>query len=66
MEVPNIAKIIEGGIEAKTIFFGLDEVVTKNIFWRIYAIIKHLAPTFVRFHRLPPNKIHGVVTIIKM
>lgn len=67
MEVPNISKILqEAGIEAKAIFFGLDEIVTKNPLWRIFSIIKHMAPTFVRFHKLPPNKIHGVVTIIHM
>lgn len=67
MEVPNIAKILkEAGIESKAIFFGMDEVVTKNLLWRIFAIIKHLSPTFVRFHKLPPNKIHGVVTLIHM
>ncbi len=67
MEVPNIEKILEdSGIEIKAIFFGMDEIVTKKPLWRIFAIIKHLSPTFVRFHRLPTNKIHGVVTLIKM
>jgi KUP system potassium uptake protein len=67
MEVPNIEKILEdSGIETKAIFFGMDEIVTKKPLWRIFAIIKHLSPTFVRFHRLPTNKIHGVVTLIKM
>jgi KUP system potassium uptake protein len=67
MEVPNIEKIlVDSGIEAKAIFFGIDEIVTKKLLWRIFAIIKHLSPTFVRFHRLPTNKIHGVVTLIKM
>lgn len=67
MEAPNITKILEdAGIQAKAIFFGMDEIMTKNPLWRIYSIIKHSAPTFVRFHKLPPNKIHGVVTIVNM
>lgn len=67
MEVPNITKILDdAGIEAKAIFFGMDEIVTKNPLWRIYSIIKYSAPTFVRFHKLPPHKIHGVVTIVHM
>ena len=67
MEVPNIEKILkEAGIETKAIFFGMDEVITKNPLWRIFAIVKHLSPTFVRFHKLPANKIHGVVTLIHM
>ena len=67
MEVPNIDKILrEAGIETKAIFFGMDEIITKNLLWRIFAIVKHLSPTFVRFHKLPANKIHGVVTLIHM
>ncbi len=67
MEVPNIEKILHNaGIDIKVIFFGLDEIVTRNPVWRIFSIIKRLAPTFVRFHKLPPNKIHGVVTLINM
>jgi KUP system potassium uptake protein len=67
MEVPNIDQILkEAGIDIKVIFFGIDEIVTKHPLWRIFAIIKHLSVTFVRFHKLPPHKIHGVITLIHM
>lgn len=67
MEVPNIDHILkDAGIDAKVIFFGIDEIVTKHPLWRIFALIKHLSVTFVRFHRLPPHKIHGVITLIHM
>lgn len=67
MEILNIEKILDKeDIRAKTMFFALDEIVTKNPLWKIFSIIKHMAPTFVRFHRLPANKIHGVVNLINM
>jgi K+ transporter len=67
MEVPNIDNILkDAGIEIKVIFFGIDEIVTKHPFWRVFALIKHLSVTFVRFHKLSPHKIHGVITLIHM
>ena len=62
MEVLNIERILQHAqIEPKVMFYGLDSIVTKNPVWRIYAIIKRLAPTFVQFHKLPIHKLHGVV-----
>ncbi len=65
MEVPNIQRILDDAhIQAKTIFFGLDEIVTKKPLWKIYSIIKSLSPTFVRFHKLRSDRLHGVVTLV--
>lgn len=67
MEVPNIDNILkEAGIDIKVIFFGIDEIVTKHPLWRMFSLIKHMSVTFVRFHKLPPHKIHGVITLIHM
>lgn len=67
MEVPNIDHILKNaGIYAQAIFFGLDVIVSRNVIWRIYALIKQLAPTFVQFHKLPHSKLHGVVTHVEM
>lgn len=67
LEVPNIDRILrQAGISSQAIFYGLDIIVTKNVFWRIYALIKHLSPTFVQFHKLPYAKLHGVVTLVEM
>lgn len=67
MEVVNIEEILKNaGIEEKSIFYGLEEIVTKNGIWKIFSMMKRLAPPFVQFHDLPPNKLHGVVTRIEM
>lgn len=68
MEVVNIGEILKkAGIEReKGIFYGLEEIHTHNFLWKIFAIMKRLAPPFVQFHDLPTNKLHGVTTRIEM
>ena len=53
-------------IEEKAIFYGVEDIETSNFFWHIFSVIKKVTPTFVSFYKLPANKIHGVVTQIKM
>jgi KUP system potassium uptake protein len=67
MEVPDIEEILkEAGIDEKTIFYGLEDIVTGNMIWKIFSIIKSLTPTFVQFYKLPSYKLHGVMTRIEM
>jgi KUP system potassium uptake protein len=67
MEVIDIEKILQNaGIAPQVIFYGLEAIVTKNIFWKIYSVIKRLTPSFVQFYKLPPLKLHGVVTLVEM
>ena len=54
------------GINEKTIFYGLEEIATGNIFWKIFSIIKRLTPTFLIFYKMPTNKLHGVITRVEM
>jgi KUP system potassium uptake protein len=67
MEIINMPKILrDAGIREKTIFYGLEEIVTDNLVWKIFSAIKRLSPSFVQFYKLPSHKIHGVVTRIEM
>ncbi len=67
MEFVDIEKLLKGaGIEERGIFYGLEEISTRNIIWKIFAMMKRLAPPFVQFHDLPANKLHGVVTRIEI
>jgi KUP system potassium uptake protein len=67
MEVVDVEKILkEAGIDEKTIFYGLEDIVTENIIWKIYSTIKKVTPAFVQFYKLPSLKIHGVITRIEM
>jgi len=67
MEVVNIELLLKGAdINEKSIFYGLEEITTRNFFWKIFSMMKRLAPPFVQFHDLPPNKLHGVITRIEI
>ncbi len=67
MEVIDVEEILkESGVNEKTIFYGLEEISTTNIIWKIFSIIKKLTPTFLQFYKLPPNKLHGVITRVEM
>ena len=63
MEVVDLDGIFRReGIVGNTIFYGLEEISSSNIFIKIFALIKKLFPTFVQFHKLPAMKLHGVMT----
>jgi KUP system potassium uptake protein len=67
LEVVDVASIFrEAGIDEKTIFYGLDDIVSTNVIWKIFAIVKRLSPSFVQFYKLPANRIHGVVTRVEL
>jgi KUP system potassium uptake protein len=67
MEVIDVEEILrEAGIEEKTIFYGIEDIITENIFWKIFSIIKKLSPAFVQFYKLPPRKLHGIITRVEM
>jgi KUP system potassium uptake protein len=67
MEVIDVEKILkENGIDEKTIFYGLEDIVSDNVIWRIYSLIKKVTPAFVQFYKLPPHKLHGIISRIEM
>jgi KUP system potassium uptake protein len=67
MEIVDIGSILkEAEIDEKTIFYGMEDIITTHIAWRIFAAIKRLSPSVVQFYKLPSDKIHGVVTRVDM
>jgi len=67
MEMPDVEKIFrKAGIDEKAIFYGIEDIHTQNVLWKIFAVIKQLTPPIVQFYKLPSNKIHGVVTRVKI
>jgi KUP system potassium uptake protein len=67
MEVPAVEEILrEAGISEKTIFYSVEEIISSNIAWHTFAIMKRLTPNIVQFYKLPANKLHGVVTRVEM
>lgn len=67
MEVFRLEKVLKAlDIEENAIFYGVEDIETNNFFWHIFSVIKKITPTFVSFYKLPANKIHGVITQIKL
>ncbi len=53
-------------ISEKVIFYGVEDIVTRNPFWRIFSLIKRITPNFVQFSKLPPSRLQGIVTRVEM
>lgn len=53
-------------IHEKVIFYGVEDIVTRNPIWRIFSLIKRITPNFVQFSKLPPSRLQGIVTRVEM
>ena len=66
-EVLDIEALIkEQGIQEKVIFYGVEDIVTRNPIWGVFSLIKRISPNFVQFSKLPPSRLQGIVTRVEM
>jgi KUP system potassium uptake protein len=56
----------EYGIREKVIFYGVEDIVTRNPIWQLFSMIKRITPNFVQFSKLPPSRLQGIVTRVEM
>lgn len=67
MEIVDVEQILKDqGIYEKTIFYGVEDIFTNNLIWKIFSLIKKVSPSFVQFYRLPTDELHGVMTRFEM
>lgn len=67
MKKLNVEKLLrERNINERTIFYGDEEIVSDNVFWKIYSLIKDLSPNFVSFYNFPHEKLIGVARRAKI
>jgi KUP system potassium uptake protein len=67
MEVINLEKILrEHEIDETVIFYGIENIISRQAIWILYGGIKRLTPDFVQFYSLPSDKIHGVISRVEM
>ncbi len=67
MEIINLQKIFkELNFSEKVIFYGVEDIITTNPLLKLFSLLKKVTPPFVRFHDLPYNKLHGVVTRLNL
>ena len=63
LEILDVESLLrEHGIDEKTIFYGIENIMSDKMIWNLFGIIKKVSPPFVQFYALPSEKIHGVVT----
>ena len=60
------ALIKEQGIQEKVIFYGVEDIATRNPVWSVFSLIKRISPNFVQFSKLPPSRLQGIVTRVEM
>lgn len=67
MEFLDIEALLkQHGIQEKVIFYGIEDIKTDNILWKLFGLIKRQTPNFVQFNNLPAAKLQGVVTRVEM
>jgi KUP system potassium uptake protein len=67
MEMVDVEEILrEANIEERAVFYGLEDIITGNPVWKLFHFIKRNTPPFINFYKLPPKKLHGVLTKISM
>lgn len=64
LDIESLLKM--NGIKEKVIFYGIEDINTRNPVWKIFSVIKKLTPNFVQFNKLPASRLHGVVTRVEM
>jgi KUP system potassium uptake protein len=67
MEIVDVEQILKDhDIYEKTIFYGVEDILTDNLIWKTFSLIKKISPSFVQFYRLPADELHGVMTRYEM
>ncbi|MDD2319043.1 MAG: potassium transporter Kup, partial [Geobacteraceae bacterium] len=64
LDIESLLKM--NGIKEKVIFYGIEDINTRNPVWKVFSVIKKLTPNFVQFNKLPASRLHGVVTRVEM
>jgi KUP system potassium uptake protein len=63
MEVIDVEELMrEANIEERVVFYGIEDILTRNVIWKVFSLIKRITPTFIKFYNFPPKKLHGVIT----
>jgi len=67
MEIIDVVQILRNvGINEKIMFYGIENIKSDNLIWKIFSTIKKLSPSFVEFYDLPSDELHGVTIRIEM
>lgn len=66
-EIVNVEKELRNlDINERVVFYGVDNVYSENLIWKLFGLIKRIFSNFAEFYKLPPQKVHGVVVRIEI
>lgn len=66
MEVLDIDRELrEAGIWERAIFYGVEDIYTDKLIWKLFSFLKRVTPSFVEFYRFPHGKLHGVAVRVE-
>jgi KUP system potassium uptake protein len=58
----DIGKILDAAkINPKAIFYGIEDISTESIVWKVFSVIKKLTPSFVKYYKIPGTKLVGII-----
>ncbi|MDQ7827071.1 MAG: KUP/HAK/KT family potassium transporter [Candidatus Eremiobacteraeota bacterium] len=69
MEIVDIEGMLQSqgiAIGENVIFYGIEDIVTDNPLWKVFAFIKTNSPSFVQFYDFPSKKLLGVITSVEL
>ena len=67
MERESVTELLkDAGIKEKVIFYGIQDIVSRRPLWKLFSIMNKLIPPYVKYYRLSPRKLHGIVSRIEM
>jgi KUP system potassium uptake protein len=66
-EIVNVEKKLRNlDINERVVFYGVDNVYSDNIIWKIFGLIKRTFSNFAEFYKVPAQKVHGVVVRVEI
>lgn len=66
-EIVNVEQELRNlDINERVVFYGVDNVYSENLIWKLFGLIKRIFSNFADFYKLPPQKVHGVVVRIEI
>ncbi len=66
MERESVTELLKlAGIKEKVIFYGIQDIISRRPLWKLYSIMNKLIPPYVKYYRLSPRKLHGIVTRVE-
>ncbi|MGC8941834.1 MAG: KUP/HAK/KT family potassium transporter [Sulfurihydrogenibium sp.] len=66
-EIVNVERELRNlDINERVVFYGVDNVYSEKLIWKLFGLIKRIFANFAEFYQLPPMKVHGVVVRIEL